>query len=81
MELNQLKKGAELNKQIEDAKERLSLWSSSTMLSNGNIYIDIKGRSGIWVNCSPETFTILKALNISFFQNKVADLEQQFSEI
>lgn len=85
MNSEQLEKAKTVSSQIEAAKRELRYWGTSvsfygsTLLrvpaTSANSFTDAR------VEISPETFTVVKALNIVHFQQILSTLEKEFSEI
>jgi hypothetical protein len=86
MDQEKLKTCNAISKEIEVAEMQLDYWKSATRLQNSGVLIVYQSPSGNrsydqWVTVSPETFTIVKALNIAHFTEKVEALKKQFEEL
>lgn len=82
METEKLIQGNQLQEQIKQAKKTLKIWQETTAFSNRCIQINTpSNRSYEWAAVSPETFTIVKALNVAFYTEVVAQLEIEFNEL
>lgn len=84
MDNAKLAAGTKLNKDINEAKVELVRWQSATKLLNDAVNVYYKINNNIdnrQLTASPETFTIVKALNVAHFTKLVADLETEFAAL
>lgn len=75
-----------LQKNIKIAKDNLTAWQTCTGFTNsGGVPIYYEDYPGHKTNgvapVTPETFIVVKALNLAHWQQQVADLEKQYSEL
>lgn len=75
-----------LQKNIKIAKENLQAWQTSTGFTNsGGAAIAYRNENGDYktgiLPVMPVTFSVIKALNITHWQDVVTQLEKEFSEL
>jgi hypothetical protein len=94
MTIEQVKKGNELKTAIDKTRSLLEKWINAERFFCDTICVksfemkepsgggDPYKNSGDWnVSYSPETFLVVKALNVQYYTNQLADLERQLSEV
>jgi hypothetical protein len=82
MESEKLKRGNELQKQIERVKQVVDQWQKADNLANDQAFVYFSGnRDFTYVPVSPETFTIVRSINITHFTEMLAQLEKEFNDL
>jgi hypothetical protein len=82
MENEKLKRGNELQEQIKRVTEILNQWKEATGLFQGQAAIALPvTRNVTYVPVSNETFTIIRAINITYSMERLAQLEKEFNDL
>lgn len=84
MKRENLDRANEITNEIGRAEEQLHYWENATSLYNG-IRINTKSitnySDNICADVSPETFTIVKSLNIAYWQQRINELQAEFEKL
>lgn len=75
-----------LQKNINIAKENLQAWENSNgFVNNGGPHIQWRKENGDYRNgtvpVTPETFGVVKAINVMHWQGIVAQLEKEYEQL
>lgn len=76
MNTEQLNRAKELEESIDYNKRQLAKWNEATRFNEGQILTNCG-----WIHASPESFTVLKALNIQYFTDQIKKLEDEFAKL
>lgn len=81
-----LEQANSLQKNLKVARANLSAWKTSkTFTNSGGAAIYYENEAGCTTSgvapVSPETFTVLKALNIQYWAGIVAQIETEYNEL
>jgi hypothetical protein len=82
MESEKLKRGNELQDQIKRVKQIRNQWEETTGLANKQIQLIVPPSNAYtWVPVSEQTFTIVRAVNLTHWSEVLAQLEKEFNEL
>lgn len=75
-----------LQKKITTAKNNLQAWTTTTgFINSGGVSIYFEDYPGHKTNAvapvTPETFIVVKALNVNYWQGVVAQLEKEYEQL
>lgn len=82
MEKDKLERGNELQEKIKRIKQVIEQWKETTGLFQDQAALTLPNTRNItYVPVSDETFTIVRAINITHFTERLAVLEKEFNEL
>lgn len=78
----QFKKGKELSEKIKQLDINLTYWKLAKQFGYDNqCQMKIESGGAIHIPVSPETFTIIKALNISHWEKELSEAQAEFDKL
>lgn len=84
MDSEKLQLANTLESNIKTAQKILDHWKGATSLGNSSCYLNMTLNNRTctdWVNASPETFLVVKALNVDYWQRKLDEYKEQFDSL
>ena len=82
MDNNKLEQANKLQERIKRVKQILEQWKDATGLFQDQAAVALPNTRGItYLPVTDETFTILRAINITYWTEALAETEKEFNEL